>query len=57
MLSDICKLHPTKNEKDQQLEQFRWLDNGYKIKVSITDIESISVDTPKDIEKINKKIR
>ena len=57
VLSDICKLSPTKNEKDQKLEQFRWLDNGYKIKVSITDIESVSVDTPKDILKIEQLMR
>ena len=35
----------------ERLEQLRWLDNGYKIKVGITTFEAMSVDTPEDIEK------
>ncbi len=52
-LEKICELEPTKRELSERLEQLRWLENGYKIKVGITTFESISVDVPKDIEKLN----
>jgi len=53
VLEEICKLKQTPREKKEQLEQLRWLDNSYKIKVSETMLESKSVDVPKDIEKLN----
>ena len=56
-LEDICKLPQTDNEKRERLEQLRWIDNGYEIKVGITSYESISVDTPKDIVKIEQLMR
>lgn len=52
-LEKICEFKPTKRELSERLEQLRWLENGYKIKVGITTFESISVDVPKDIEKLN----
>jgi len=56
-LKDICKLPQSKNEIKERLEQLRWLDNGYKIKVGITAFEAISVDTTEDIEKIKRQMR
>ena len=56
-LAEICKLPPSENEKTERLEQLRWLDNGYKIKVEITTFESLSIDTPEDIEKIKAQMR
>jgi 3-deoxy-manno-octulosonate cytidylyltransferase (CMP-KDO synthetase) len=56
-LAEICELSPSKNEIKECLEQLRWLDNGYKIKVGITTFESLSVDTPEDIIKIEAQIR
>ncbi|KAA6330172.1 hypothetical protein EZS27_021099, partial [termite gut metagenome] len=32
------------------LEQLRWMENGYKIKVGITSVETIGIDTPEDLE-------
>ena len=55
-LKDICKLPQSKNEMRERLEQLRWLDNGYKIKVGITTFEAISVDTPEDIDKIKRQM-
>ena len=55
-LAKICKLPPSENEKTERLEQLRWLDNGYKIKVGITTFESLSIDTPEDIEKIKAQL-
>ena len=55
-LSEICKLPPSKNEINERLEQLRWLDNNYLIKVCVTTHEGISVDTPEDIEKIKAQM-
>tara|TARA_B110000003_G_C16643708_1_gene531168 strand:+ start:127 stop:840 length:714 start_codon:yes stop_codon:yes gene_type:complete len=55
-LAEICNLTPSENEKKEQLEQLRWLDNKYTIKVGITTKESLSVDTPEDIEKIKAQM-
>jgi 3-deoxy-manno-octulosonate cytidylyltransferase (CMP-KDO synthetase) len=52
ILEKITKLSPSKNEKKLNLEQLRWLDNKFKIKVGITEFESLSVDTTEDIDKI-----
>ena len=55
-LVEICKLSPSDNEIKEALEQLRWLDNKYLIKVGITTHEGISVDTPDDIEKIKAQM-
>ena len=36
-------------EQEQNLEQLRWLENGYKIKLGISNYSSISIDTPEDL--------
>lgn len=57
ILKKIASLKPSQNEIKENLEQLRWLDNGYKIKIGLTTKESISIDIPEDIIKINKKIQ
>lgn len=49
-LLDLKKLKPSQAEKLEKLEQLRFLDNGEKIKVVITDRESLSIDTPSDLQ-------
>ena len=51
VLKEISKLQQSPLEIAESLEQLRWLQNGYKIKVGITDIETISIDTPEDLQK------
>lgn len=51
VLNKIVTLSPSPNEKLESLEQLRWLDHGYNVKVEITDTESISVDIPEDIHR------
>ena len=51
VLMDICKLPKGILELAESLEQLRWLENGYKIKTAITNIESVGIDTPADLEK------
>jgi 3-deoxy-manno-octulosonate cytidylyltransferase (CMP-KDO synthetase) len=51
-LSKITLLPQSKLEVSESLEQLRWIENGFKIKVAITDIESIAIDSPEDLLKL-----
>lgn len=48
-LLKFSELQPTFLEQTEHLEQLRMLENGMKIKVVETDIESYSIDTPEDL--------
>lgn len=50
VLEEITRLPQSSLEIAESLEQLRWLENGYKIKVGITDVETIGIDTPQDLE-------
>ena len=54
VLKEITQLPMSSLEKAESLEQLRWLQNGYKIKVGLTDIETIGIDTPDDLVKAEK---
>ena len=56
VLKEIVKLKETPLERSEKLEQLRWLENGYKIKLVETSHESLSVDTPEDLKIILKTI-
>ena len=51
VLKQITRLALTPMEKAESLEQLRWLENGYKIKVAICHTASIGIDTPADLER------
>lgn len=55
ILDKITKLPPSTLEKAESLEQNRWLQNGFKIKVAETDHENISIDTQEDLDRILKQ--
>ena len=51
VLGQITCLPQSSLELAESLEQLRWLQNGYTIKVGITTQETIGIDTPADLEK------
>jgi 3-deoxy-manno-octulosonate cytidylyltransferase (CMP-KDO synthetase) len=56
VLKQILLLPPGALEKAESLEQLRWLENGFRIKVIPTFFETISVDTPEDLLKLTNKV-
>lgn len=50
-LLEITKLTPSSLEIAESLEQNRWIENGYFIKVEKTELETIGIDTPADLDK------
>ena len=51
ILAEITRLPQSPLEQAESLEQLRWLENGYRIKVGYTYQETIGIDTPEDLEK------
>lgn len=51
VLREITSLPQSPLEITESLEQLRWLENGYVIKVGISEVETIGIDTPEDLEK------
>ncbi len=49
VLKKIISLKPSKLELEESLEQLRWLENGFKIKVERTKSDSFSIDTSEDL--------
>jgi 3-deoxy-manno-octulosonate cytidylyltransferase (CMP-KDO synthetase) len=50
----LAKFQQTDLEKAEKLEQLRMLENGLKIKIVVTEYDSLSVDTKEDLEKVRK---
>ncbi|MCD8261561.1 MAG: 3-deoxy-manno-octulosonate cytidylyltransferase [Bacteroides sp.] len=59
VLGEVTLLPASSLEIAESLEQLRWLENGYRIKVGTTMEETIGIDTPEDLERaeLNLKIR
>jgi 3-deoxy-manno-octulosonate cytidylyltransferase (CMP-KDO synthetase) len=49
----ITQLKPSLLELAESLEQLRWIENGYQIQTRLTNIETIAIDSPSDLLKIN----
>lgn len=54
VLKEITALPQSSLEKAESLEQLRWLQNGYRIKVAETEYETVGIDTPEDLKRAEK---
>ncbi|MDR1864842.1 MAG: 3-deoxy-manno-octulosonate cytidylyltransferase [Bacteroidales bacterium] len=54
VLLRLTQLKPSLLETAESLEQNRWLENDYRIRVIQTEDESISIDTPEDMERARR---
>ena len=51
VLKEVTLLPQSSLEKAESLEQLRWLQNGYRIRVGLTDVETVGIDTPEDLQR------
>lgn len=51
VLAQITRLPQSSLEKAESLEQLRWLQNGYRIRVGETTVETVGIDTPEDLRR------
>lgn len=54
VLIKLAGMKPSRLEKIEKLEQLRALENGFMIKVKETSSETIGVDTPQDLERVER---
>lgn len=57
VLRRVTALLPSTLELTESLEQLRWLENGYRIGVGITDVETVGIDTPEDLARAEAFLR
>ena len=57
VLAAITKLPQSPLEKAESLEQLRWLQNGYRIRVGETDVETVGIDTPDDLARAEEYLK
>ena len=56
VLAEITRLPQSPLELAESLEQLRWLQNGYKIRVGLTDVETVGIDTPEDLARAEARL-
>lgn len=57
VLREVTQLPQSPLELAESLEQLRWLENGYRIRVGKTDVETVGIDTPEDLERAEQFLR
>ena len=57
VLHEITQLPQSSLEIAESLEQLRWLQNGYRIKVGLTDVETVGIDTPEDLKRAEEFLK
>lgn len=58
---DMLEMFPLlpvgENEKSESVEMFRYIENGFKVRMILVDDEGLSVDTPKDLQRVEEYIK
>jgi 3-deoxy-manno-octulosonate cytidylyltransferase (CMP-KDO synthetase) len=57
VLAEVTKLPQGVLEKAESLEQLRWLENGYRIRVGMTEVETVGIDTPADLDRAEQFLK
>ena len=57
VLAEITRLPQSPLEMAESLEQLRWLQNGYRIRVGETDVETVGIDTPEDLQRAEEFLK
>ena len=57
VLHEITQLPQSSLEIAESLEQLRWLENGYRIRVGLTDVETVGIDTPEDLQRAEEFLK
>ncbi len=57
VLREVTRLPQSTLERAESLEQLRWLQNGYCIRVGITHAETVGIDTPADLERAEQFLK
>ena len=57
VLAEITRLPQSPLEIAESLEQLRWLQNGYRIRVDETDVETVGIDTPEDLQRAEEFLK
>ena len=57
VLREVTQLPQGNLEKAESLEQLRWLENGYRIRVGLTDVETVGIDTPEDLKRAEEFLK
>ena len=57
VLREVTRLPQSPLELAESLEQLRWLENGYRIRVGLTDVETVGIDTPEDLQRAEEFLR
>lgn len=57
VLREVTALPQSPLELAESLEQLRWLENGYRIGVGITNFDTVGIDTPEDLERAERFLK
>lgn len=57
VLDAITRMPASSLEVAESLEQLRWLENGFRIKVGVTELSSIGIDTPQDLQRAEQWLK